>query len=335
MVTRSIHPASPAAPERYDVAILGAGPAGMSCADALTSFGLGACVIERSAHIGGAQRCNFHPNLWLLGAPGESGEAMTERLCRHYLELAIPTLRGAELSGVTRSGRGFRLDLATPAGPACLEAEAIVLATGARPRATAELARLAQGCRRLIVGPLAAAIRDEICASSVLILGGGDNAFDHALYLAERGNRATVCARGRFSARPGFRTACVERPEIDLRPHCRAEVRSADEAGVRVVFGDGGEASFDWLLVMYGYQPNSELVEVFAPDIRPRRLESGHVAVDAWQRTGITGIYAAGDLTDSPQPSVAVAMAQGLAAARAIERDRGCDGPRIQPEKLS
>ena len=44
------------------VAILGAGPAGMSCANACLSFGLTPVVIERGPHLGGAQRDNFHPN---------------------------------------------------------------------------------------------------------------------------------------------------------------------------------------------------------------------------------------------------------------------------------
>jgi thioredoxin reductase len=43
--------------------------------------------------------------------------------------------------------------------------------------------------------------------------------------------------------------------------------------------------------------------------------------VDTWQRTTVPGIYAAGDVTDNVQPAIPTAIAQGLAAAKAIERD--------------
>jgi thioredoxin reductase len=305
------------------VAILGAGPAGMSCANACLSFGLTPVVIERGEHAGGAQRTNFHPNLWMLGAPGESGEAMTRRMADHYASLPLRTLYRTEVSHVERGSEGFRLSLkGGGAAPDPLRADAIVLATGMRPRATAELERLAGASRKVIIGPLSDTIRDGIRGDRVLILGGGDNALDHALFLAERQNRVRVCARGDFSARAGFLASCAERPEIELRAGCAPEHISLVGERLRAQWRSGFE-DFDWLLVMFGYQPNTGVLDRFAPRIRPQSAASGHVRVDAWQRTSSPGIYAAGDITDSPQPSVPTAIAQGLAAARAIERDMG------------
>jgi thioredoxin reductase len=71
---------------------------------------------------------------------------------------------------------------------------------------------------------------------------------------------------------------------------------------------------------MFGYLPNTEVLDVFAPELKPALSENGYVATDIWQRTSVAGIYAAGDLTETPQPSVPTALAQGLVAARAIER---------------
>jgi thioredoxin reductase len=309
------------------VAILGAGPAGMSCANACLSFGLSPVVIERGDHAGGAQRTNFHPNLWMLGAPGESGETMTRRMADHYASLPLRTLYRTEGAHVDkghdgeRGHDGFRLSLKGGVGvPDPLHADAIVLATGMRPRATAELETLAGASPKVIIGPLSDTIRDGIRGERVLILGGGDNALDHALFLAERQNRVRVCARRNFSARAGFLASCAQRPEIELRTGCSPQQISLVGELLRVQWVSGFE-DFDWLLVMYGYQPNTGVLERFAPQLRPELTASGHVHVDAWQRTSSPGIYAAGDITDSPQPSVPTAIAQGLAAARAIERD--------------
>jgi thioredoxin reductase len=303
------------------VAILGAGPAGMSCANACLSFGLTPVVIERSAHVGGAQRSNFHPNLWLLGSPSESGQELTRRLVAHYAELEATTLLGTRLEGLEKGNGGFILHLRTPDGPRDLEVGALVITTGMRPRATPELVELAQSSPRAIIGPLNNTIRDHVRDNHVLILGGGDNALDHALFLAERGNRIRVCTRGAFSGREALMAACRQREEIELRPEYRPERLQADEHGVFAHWPDGETERYDWLLVMYGYRPNTEVVTGFSPGIRPERTESGHLRVDGWQRTTVPGIYAAGDSTDNVQPAIPTAIAQGLAAAKVIERD--------------
>ncbi|MEW6677458.1 MAG: NAD(P)/FAD-dependent oxidoreductase [Pseudomonadota bacterium] len=303
------------------VAILGAGPAGMSCANACLSFGLEPVVIERGDHLGGAQRSNFHPNLWLLGSPSESGQDLTRRLVAHYAELATTTLLNTRLTGLERTDDGLLLHLDGPQGSRNLAAHALVIASGMRPYATPELTALAQTSPRVIIGPLNDTIRDDIRAARVLVLGGGDNALDHALFLAERGNRVRVCTRGIFSGREALLAACRKRPEIHLMPHCRPERLEASSLEVAATWGDGESNTWDWLLVMYGYKPNTEIVAQFPPDLQPERHAGGHLVVDAWQRTTVAGIYAAGDVTDTVQPAIPTAIAQGLAAAKAIERD--------------
>lgn len=299
------------------VAILGAGPAGMSCANACLSFGLAPVVLERDDHAGGAQRSNFHPNLWMLGAPGESGETMTRRMAEHFRSLPVPTRYRAEIAAVERKNGRFHLHL--EAGDS-LWADAIVLATGLRPRATPALEKLAGASSRVIIGPLSSVIRDGIRDTDVLILGGADNALDHALFLAEKGNRCVVCARGAFAARAAFLDACARWPGIELRPSCATPELIPLPTGLRAAWPDAAR-DFGWLLVMYGYRPNTEVLDRFAPALRPALTADGHVRVDAWQRTDVPGLYAAGDLTGPPQPAVPTAIAQGLAAARAIERD--------------
>lgn len=302
------------------VAILGAGPAGMSCANALLTFGFEPMVIEQAEHVGGIQRTNFHPNLWMLGIPGETGSQITERLAAHYFELPVTTLLATRVLAVDRYDAGFRIRLLGPDGESSHVVRALVLATGSRPRSTPELDDLAQRSPRVVIGPLSERIRDDVRDARVLILGGGDNALDHALYLAERGNRATVCARGRFSARHQFLEACKARPEIELRAGSIPVSLAVEEDGIRAEWPDRTE-HYDWLLVMYGYRPNSDLLARFGADIRPSLTASGHIQIDRRQQTDVAGIYAAGDITDCIQPSVPTAIAQGLAAAKAIEQD--------------
>jgi thioredoxin reductase len=303
------------------VAILGAGPAGMSCANALLSFGLEPLVIECAAHVGGIQRTNFHPNLWMLGIPGETGAQITERLARHYFELPVTTLMNTQVLAVKKTATGFGLRLNHPEGEIERVVGAVVLATGSRPQATPELEALARQTGRVVIGPLSERIRDEVRNHRVLILGGGDNALDHALFLAERGNRVTVCARGKFSARRQFQDACTTHPEIELISGQTPAVRAVPDSGILASWPDR-EKRYDWLLVMYGYRPNSDILTSFDVGICPAIATSGHILVDRRQQTNIADIYAAGDITDTIQPSVPTAIAQGLTAAKAIEQDQ-------------
>jgi len=302
------------------VAILGAGPAGMSCANACLSFGLTPVVIEQSGEIGGIQLGNFHPNLWLLGEPQETGREMSERMARHFAALPLTCLRHACVTAVQGVAGNFIIQLETPVGLQTLCADAIVVATGTHPRDTPELAALAGQSDRVIIGPLSETIRDDIRQSRVLILGGGDNALDHAVFLAERGNQIRVCTRSNFSARQPFQDTCNANPNIELRANCTPDSLLIEANQIVATWGRI-KVRYDWLLAMFGYLPNTELLTRFAPELRPSLSRSGHIQVDIWQRTSVAGIYAAGDVTETPQPSVPTALAQGLVAARAAERD--------------
>jgi thioredoxin reductase len=302
------------------VAILGAGPAGMSCANALLSFGLEPLVIEHSAHVGGIQRANFHPNLWMLGLPGETGTQITERLARHYFELPINTLLNTQVVAVNKSSAGFTLTLAEPGGKTEREVNALVLATGTQPKATPELEALAAESLQVVIGPLSERIRDEVHNARILILGGGDNALDHALFLMEHGNKVTVCTRGLFSARRQFKVASEAFSDIELLSGYSPAIQLAPDGRIDATWPERKE-HYDWLLVMFGYRPNNAILNRFEAGIRPALVPSGHILVDRRQQTTVAGIYAAGDVTESLQPSVPTAIAQGLAAAKAIEQD--------------
>lgn len=302
------------------VAILGAGPAGMSCANACLSFGLTPVVIEQSSEIGGIQLGNFHPNLWLLGEPEETGREMSVRMARHFATLPLRCLPQTRVVSVQGTAGNFDLTLASANGRETLKADAIVLATGTYPRSTAELTALAEQSPRVIIGPLSESIRDDIRGARVLILGGGDNALDHALFVAERGNQVRVCTRRTFSARQPFQATCRANPSIELRENGLPDSLQLEDGHIVAVWGKI-KVRYDWLLAMFGYLPNSAVLDIFAPELKPALSASGHVLADAWQRTTVAGIYAAGDLTETPQPSVPTALAQGLVAARAAERD--------------
>jgi thioredoxin reductase len=98
---------------------------------------------------------------------------------------------------------------------------------------------------------------------------------------------------------------------VDERPV--AGVRGRDGALSAVLFADGGELPRDGLLVAAPLRQRSAL----ATDLGAELTERGTVDADAFGRTTVPGLYAAGD-AGSPMPQVAGAVAEGSRAAAAI-----------------
>ena len=128
--------------EEVDVAIVGAGPAGLSAAIELRRHGvLRVAVLEREGEAGGVPRhCGHPPFGWREYGRILSGPAYAARLRADATGLDI-RLR----TTVTELGPDGRLGLATPEGRKTLQAQRVILATGARE--TPRSARLVGGAR--------------------------------------------------------------------------------------------------------------------------------------------------------------------------------------------
>jgi thioredoxin reductase (NADPH) len=119
-----------AADRIYDVAIVGAGPAGLATAVYAASEGLSVIVFDASAYGGQAGASARIENY--LGFPtGISGQALTGRAYvqaqKFGAEVAIPV----EVTGLNCTGSPFSLSLANGRS---VKAQAIVVAAGARYR---------------------------------------------------------------------------------------------------------------------------------------------------------------------------------------------------------
>ncbi|MGB2201903.1 MAG: FAD-dependent oxidoreductase, partial [Pseudooceanicola atlanticus] len=131
-------------PDMVDVAIIGAGPAGLSAARHLAEAGIASVhVLEREAEAGGIPRHCLHSPFGLR----EYGRPMTgPAYARMNLRRALRA--GAQVHTrvtVTTLGPGGALELSTPDGLQQLRARAVILATGARE--TSRAARLIGGTK--------------------------------------------------------------------------------------------------------------------------------------------------------------------------------------------
>jgi glutamate synthase (NADPH/NADH) small chain len=278
------------------IAVIGAGPAGLACADFLNREGCAVTVFDRSKAIGG---------LLIQGVPP------------FKLERSALTARHALFEN---AGIEFRLGLEVD-GPTmhrlAEDNDAVFLATGTQTPRDIQLPG------RELGGVIAALdyLKQPMAypAKRVLVLGGGDTAMDCARTARRVGAEVTVCARSaEDSLRASPREVKAAREEgVNFRfHHTPVEIAGAEVVqSVRFQTPDGERSeACDLVILAFGFvaQPPAWLSALGIETDAQRR-----VRVDAHGRTTHPKVYAGGDMTRGPD-LVVTAAADGRRAAEGM-----------------
>jgi glutamate synthase (NADPH/NADH) small chain len=278
------------------VAVIGAGPAGLACADFLNREGCAVTVFDRSKAIGGL---------------------LTQGVPPFKLERAALTARHALFDSV---GIEFRLGVEVD-GPTmhrlAEDNDAVFLATGAQTPRDIPLPG------RELGGVIAALdyLKQPAAwpAKRMLVLGGGDTAMDCARAARRVGAEVTVCARAsEETLRASPREAKAAREEgVEFRfRHTPVEILGGEAVqSVRLQTPEGMHSqACDLVILAFGFvaQPPTWLSALgIETDTR------GRVRVDAHGRTTHPKIYAGGDMARGPD-LVVTAAADGRRAAEGM-----------------
>lgn len=319
-------------PDLDRVAVLGAGPAGMSAALWLKRLGFSPIVIEPSTRLGGMQQLNFLRNEWVLGQVGLTGPELCAKFAEHMAAEHIPIEIGSSPLFIEAVGNCFSVTLRNGNNQTFSTGyRALVIATGQRYRAK-EVLEAVPGFGRLkagdvVYGPHAFLDMESLSGKTVLIVGCGDNAFENAYFLLKLGARVAIVCRSAPRAQTRLRDA-VQTFAMGwkLFLHARIESFAPGGDGIEVSINNGSTSEtlrVQKIHVLAGYEPNTHFLEkALGPLFGSLELDpAGYLKVDAWGRTGIPGIYAAGDVCNPDFPNVVSAIASGAKAAKAIEID--------------
>jgi thioredoxin reductase (NADPH) len=318
---------------RYDVVIVGAGPAGLAAAVYAGSEGLRGIVIEGDAMGGQAGSSAKIRNY--LGFPwGVSGGELIERASRQAEQL------GAEFV-VARRAESLRSDgadrIVTLSSGDQVTATTVVIAGGVTYR------RLGVPAVDALVGAgvFYGAAPSEARAMSglnVFVLGGGNSAGQAAAHLANAGARVTLVVRG-MSLAASMSDYLVR--ELDALPNVTmclgTEVVGAgtDERLDQLVLRDRTNGTtttvpVDALFVLIGARPHTAwLADVLALDsdgfvlTGPNLMQQSAASwplerPPSWLETSMPGVFAAGDIRHGSVKRVAAAVGEGSSAAMLI-----------------
>lgn len=322
-------------PERvYDVAIAGAGPAGLAAAVYAASEGLSVLVLDQRA-FGGQAGASARIENYLGFPSGISGMALAGRAFNQALkfgaEIAIPL--EVEKLDCGKPGRGsgasFRLQL-TNGGS--VQARTIVVASGARYRRP-DIPNLDVFEGRGI-SYWASPVEARLCeGEEVALVGGGNSAGQAVVFLAPKVKRLHLVVRGR-GLEASMSRYLIDRiaalPNVELHTGTEVARLEGDEtAGLTAVgFRDRStgvtrSCPLRHLFLFIGADPNASWLNgCLEVDSK------GFVVTGAGKsrgdrpvmplETSRPGIFAIGDVRSGSTKRVAAAVGEGAAAVAQI-----------------
>lgn len=295
----------------YEVIIVGGGPAGVSSLVWCDSLRLNALLIENGSHLGGQMHLMYHRVTDYPGIIASNGGELARAFEGHVRTLGLHHLVDSRVEEVSLEDRKVRVS------DSWFGSEALILATGARK------ARLGIPGEDLFDGNGVSytATRDHplFAGRKVVVVGGGDSAFENALMLARVCPEVTIIHRsGTFRARSSWIREAKEHPRISIRVNTVVRSIEGTTTPEHVVVEDLTSGIRDSIpaqgvFVRLGVTPNTEL---FRNELKLD--ESGYVPVDETQETKIERVFAVGDICSPGFKSIASAVGQGAIAARSI-----------------
>src|ERR1700730_604352 len=330
-------------PERiYDVAIVGAGPAGLAAAVYAASEGLSALVIDCRAFGGQAGASSRIENY--LGFPtGITGVALMARAYNQAqkfgAEMAIPD-EVCRLEEQRVTDRGC-LAL-TLTNEERVHARAVIIASGARYRRldVHDLASFEGSSVHYWASPLEA----QLCAGQqVALVGAGNSAGQAAVYLADRVAKVWMLVRGAGLSATMSRYL-VERitatPNIEIL--YRTSVTALDGAdGVLEAIssrshGSGVETTvaIRHLFLFIGADPNTDWLAGSGIALDDKGFIRTGGNLESPLETSLPGVFAIGDVRSGSVKRVAAAVGEGAQVVAALHAFLAKAGDKGKPATI-
>ena len=289
--------------ETKDITIIGGGPTGIFASFYAGMRGATARIVDALPELGG-QLTALYPEKYIFDVAGYP-KILAKDLVRSLVEQAAqfdqPAHLGQRVVALEQDGEGFVLVTATDRFPT----RAIVVAAGIGAFSPRRLPQpfaadwYGRGVHEIVKDP------EEFRGRRVVIIGGGDSAFDWAHQLLDRARSVTLVHRSdRFRAHAATVaevTAAAGAGRAELLTFCElAAIRGPNGALEAVTIENrkaktSREIPCDAILPMLG----------FVSDIGPLgewglTIEKDEIVVNSRMETGRDGVWAAGDITTYP-----------------------------------
>ncbi len=302
-----------AAQDYYDVIVIGGGPAGLTASYYLAREGINALVIEKSG-LGGqvsiTQTLDNFPGF----DQGISGAEFADRLVRQAKKFGVEILEATAVSDISPEGQYFCV---TTSNGDMHMTQAVLLATGASYR------RLDIPGEEALIG-----VNVHFCATcdgafykgkKLLVVGGGNSAFEEALYLTRFTDRIDIVTHSnKPKASKILQEKVASKDMFNVITNNKLLAFSGKDHLEKVEMqdlrtGERTSVQYDGVFVFIGLSPNSDLADGLAETDGYGFVHTGHNLM-----TSLPGLFAAGDVRQGATQQAASAAGEGATAALMI-----------------
>ncbi|ARJ51294.1 thioredoxin-disulfide reductase [Staphylococcus lutrae] len=297
---------------RYDVAIIGAGPAGMTAAVYASRANLKTVMIERG--VPGGQMANTEEVENFPGFEMISGPDLSTKMFDHAKKFGA-TYQYGDIKGIEDKGNYKIIDL----GSSQLEATAVIIATGAEYKKVGVPGEEELGGR----GVSYCAVCDGAFFKNknVYVIGGGDSAVEEGTFLTKFADKVTIVhRRDQLRAQKILQDRAFKNDKIDfIWNHTLKSVNEKDgKVGsltlVSTVDGTEQTVEADGLFVYVGMKPLTQPFKNLGIT-----NDAGYIVANPDMSTAVKGIYVAGDVREKGLRQIVTATSDGSIAAQSVQ----------------
>lgn len=297
---------------RYDVVVIGAGPAGLTAGMYTSRQGLKTAIV--GGEVGGQAAWAGEVENY-LGWRLVTGKELVRNFREHVAQFGVECFEGQLVNAIVPAGDGY--EVYTREGNT-LSTRAIIIATGKAPN------RLAVPGEQEFVGRGvsycatcdAAFFKD----ADVAVVGPGESAGDAALELAGLGAHVTVITLQPLKVPEAMLERIESSSDIVVKTGFKVTEIVGDARVTAVRLKSPKEGTEETLAVSGVFiESGSIAVSEYTAGLVEMNAK-GEIVIDNSGATSAPGIYAAGDVTDTPGKQIIIAAGEGARAAMATAR---------------
>lgn len=296
----------------YDIIVIGGGPSGLS-AGLYAARGLRHTLLVEKGVVGGqislTDRVENYP-----GFPeGVNGFDLAQAMLKQAENNGLETVY-TDVTGLSRVDGLWQVET----GQGTYRAKAVIITSGAdynRLGVPGEERLTGRGVSYCATCD-AAFFKDE----EVAVVGGGDAAMDEGLFTSRYASKLNMIhRRDELRASRILQERALANPKMQFHWNTVVDEVVGDNQVTllklrNVLTGEKSEIDVSAIFIFIGQHPNTDFLHGLLP-----LDEGGHIPVDEWMRTGLPGLFAAGDVRKNSARQVISSAGDGATAAIAAD----------------
>ena len=294
--------------EKYDVIIIGAGPGGLTAGVYCFRYNLKTLIIGQlpGGYVGLTHKiCNFP------GDQGVSGSDLANKMINHIKNIDVDFIQEA-VKDISGKNGNFKVKTEKKE----YLGKKIIIATGTEHKKLGlkeEEKFFGRGisyCATCDAG----FYKEKVAG----VVGGGNSALTSAILLSKYAKEVFLIYRGDSLSKgePKWVEEVQNNPKIKILFNTEVKKIKGKEKFEGVELSNGKELILNGLFIEIGAIPNIKLAERLKLELKKLSIK-----VDKEKRTNVPGVYAAGDVTDTPFKQILTAQADGAIAAHSAYTD--------------